>query len=536
MRKNLFFLATALVSSLFMAGCSDEEAQGENLQNEKVYFLMSPRSLTRTSTGEDYETTFVTGDAVGIFAYERMNDGSEGKMVVSNTKYTLGTDGTWQAAEGQTPVYADAKRSINYYAYYPYSEQATDPEAINLTVMSDQSAGDAANYNISDALAAQNKTTGKGAKVVKLSFKHIFSLVQVNIDGMAATKDATVTLQNIHSSATLNVKSGEAKTKATEPKSEVKMYALPGNQHEDAVRYAYRAVVPAQSVKSGDVLLTVVSNAKTFQVKYSSDVPYETAKLRVINAQLGESGKFNLSIPQSDVTIEKWGVSDAIEGSGTVEETSPVSPEEPPTPPTPPTPPSTVTSFSPEFTSETAFQSAGIFTKQKITGDTEFWFHRENVTPATTVSIVSEAEGAAIQLQTEAVRGSWNNSNIGYHCTKLFEKASYTLSFKVKSSIADGIVGVGVSAAGDDKFFQMRKPDWSDWNRTVTTYNKIGEAWTEKKVNLDFTQALNEGKSSGVTAYNATTDEDVKGINIYFYNYAANNKLFIKDVKIEKKQ
>lgn len=66
MRKNLFFWAIALTSSLFIAGCSDEEAQGESAQNEKVYFLMSPRSLTRTSTGEDYETKFVTGDAVGI--------------------------------------------------------------------------------------------------------------------------------------------------------------------------------------------------------------------------------------------------------------------------------------------------------------------------------------------------------------------------------------------------------------------------------------------------------------------------------------
>lgn len=530
MRKNLFFWAIALTSSLFIAGCSDEEAQGESAQNEKVYFLMSPRSLTRTSTGEDYETKFVTGDAVGIFAYERMSDGSEGKMVVSNTKYTLGTDGTWQAAEGHMPVYADAKRSINYYAYYPYSEQATNPEAINLTVISDQSAGDAANYNISDALAAQNTTTGKGAKVVKLAFKHIFSLVQVNIDGMDATKDAAITLQNIHSSATLNVKSGETTTNTTEPKSEVKMYALPSNQHEDTVRYAYRAVVPAQTIKKGDVLLTVASNGKTFQLKYSADVPYEFAKLRVINAQLGESGKSNLDIPQSDVTIEKWGVSDAVEGEGTVEETSSVNPEEPPTPP------ETVTSFSPEFTLETAFQSAGIFTKQKITGDTEFWFHRENVTPATTVSIVSEAEGPAIQLQTEGVKGSWNNSNIGYHCTKLFERAFYTLSFKVKSSIAEGIVGLGVSAAGDDKFFQMCKPDWNDWNRTVTTYGSIGGNWIEKKVNLNFTQALNEGKSSGVTEYNTTTDEDVKGINIYFYNYALNNQLFIKDIKIEKKQ
>lgn len=50
MRKNLFFWAIALTSSLFIAGCSDEEAQGESAQNEKVYFLMSPRSLTRTST------------------------------------------------------------------------------------------------------------------------------------------------------------------------------------------------------------------------------------------------------------------------------------------------------------------------------------------------------------------------------------------------------------------------------------------------------------------------------------------------------
>jgi len=77
----------------------------------------------------------------------------------------------------------------------------------------------------------------------------------------------------------------------------------------------------------------------------------------------------------------------------------------------------------------------------------------------------------------------------------------------------------------------------TDWLRNVTTLNCTSTVGT-KSFYVDFANASNEGKSSKLTAYTPTTDEDVAtGIFVTLYNYTKNtveNSITIESVKIEK--
>lgn len=319
MKRSMKYLAMLLTAGLFMTGCSnEEESEAPAGKGKPVKFEMGMAS-TRTSTGTDYVTTFVEGDAVGIFAYERQGDGSDGAAaVVTNAKYVLGTDNIW-AATGEG-IYSEAGKSFNYYAYYPYQEGNFDPASIQTTVKLDQSTAAAADYNISDALTANNKTAGVGETNVTLSFIHAFALVQVNLGGDLATKEAVITMQNVFPTAALNAKMGTAGA-ASGVAGTIKMYGVPAiNDVADAKKFAFRAIVPAQAVAANESLLEIATSGKTYRFTYSAEVTYEASKLRVMNVAVGASSQNTITIPAASVTIDKWGTSDEIPGTGGTEE------------------------------------------------------------------------------------------------------------------------------------------------------------------------------------------------------------------------
>lgn len=519
MKRRFKYFAMAAVALLAMSGCNNETDEQLPATKGKAVSFQMGLATTRTTTGTDHVTTFVKGDAVGIFAYERNTDGSEGALAVTNAKYVLNEAGTsWEAADPNNTAYADTKKAYNYYAYYPYQVGATNPSSVAMTVKSDQSTAAAADYNASDALTARNKTVAMSSTNVALQFTHAFALVQVNLEGAMADKDATVTMQNLFPGAALNLQHADgalAAGSANGTQGNIKMYSLTEvNQVADADRFLFRAIVPAQSVAANAALLEIQSKGKTYRFTYDTAVEYVAGKSRVMNVALGEtSAKTTITIPASDMNIDIWGTTEGGTGTGSAEEAA-------------------ATSVIPEIKAGIDFATKGIWSTDKVTDAKSYWFHRENTTAVTAVAI-DETDGPALALTG---KGSWNNSCIGYRFYGKLEQATYKVTMTMKSSIAGGVVGITVSGSNDDKMFKMLDEKLVDWTRNVTTFGSLNATWLTKTFYIDTTSASTEGKASGLTSLAPTTDVDVNGgINIMLYNYTTGaSTVYIKDLKVEK--
>ena len=263
MKKSFGLFTLALIGSLSFSGCSNElDTQQGNNNTREVKFVTGIESLSRTSMEETSTSTFFTAqDAIGVFAY----DGD--KAVASNIKYVY--DGVkWTSDNAIT---AQDGVQYKYVAYYPYREGVADPDAISVTVNADQTNGISAD----DFLTAMNNTSAAGAETVSLQFGHAFSLVQVaiNLTEESPSKAAvtSVSVEGIQPTATVNAATGEVSGLSGDATS-IKMEKANGKE-------LFRAVVPAQTLKSGSKILTVTdANGINYDVRYSKEISYKQGK------------------------------------------------------------------------------------------------------------------------------------------------------------------------------------------------------------------------------------------------------------------
>lgn len=529
--KHLMMAAAAL---LFTTACSNENDEGAapSKQGKLVQFEMTLSGVnSRTVTGTDASrtTTWVEGDAVGIFALKR----GDATLVATNAKYVL-TGDKWVAAAG-SEIYAEGGQAYDYYAYYPYTGGVTDPNAVSIAVKADQSQAGGADYGLSDVMASQNTTVAADAANIPLVFKHLFAMIEVKVTGDLVTKKPTsVVLKGVKLGSTLNLmgETPTAVTNTTDAATDVTMYYLTKTENDAAVPFSYRAVVPAQTIALGTPLVAINSvneGNKNYEFQYSKDVTYEAGKYRQINVNIG-TPKPSIEIPKGDMTIDPWGDSEPIGGGGS-EVVVPV------------------TSITPPITMGMAFKEMEAWASNTlISGNTDFWFHREKNPLATTTTLtVVEDEGVPVIKATNgASQGSWNNDSFGFHSTALFERGvrneatgvgqRYVLSLKIKSSIVGGAV-VGVKTAGDDMTFQCVTSAGADWARTLAfTTVKVANVWETFSIDINFAQKNVDTKSANIlpASWEATVDADVKGVNIYIYHNTKDCTLLIKDITLTK--
>ncbi len=133
---NIFLLMAA---GIFITSCSQENSENPERENKQYLSLsVSPEQwsgegLTRatysgfseSSGNKTFQTTFQSGDAIGIFACDKT-----GKVAIANRKYTY-NGSTWNAEE---PIeYITGLGSYSFFAYYPWQETLTAAPAINAT-------------------------------------------------------------------------------------------------------------------------------------------------------------------------------------------------------------------------------------------------------------------------------------------------------------------------------------------------------------------------------------------------------------------
>lgn len=299
---------------------------------------------------------------------------------------------------------------------------------------------------------------------------------------------------------------------------------MPANQNAGATQFAYRAIVPAQTVATGQSLLEITSGGKTYKFTYSADVKYDAAKVRVMNVTLGESGQNTITIPASDTTIDNWGNSEAGTGTGTVEEVIAST---------------TLLDLSSEIKEGMPITSKGNWSSAKLADKQDYWFSRTSET--TTVTF--DAAEIAIKAANTTARGAWGTTSFGYHCgTKTFERATYKLTFTVKSTIVgNGVVAVGVRTSNDKKGFRISNLYAGKRNMASINFTQaeVTTGWKNFTMEVDLTQASEPTSLSDQSAFDTTTAEEVQGITILFFNNLQNAAsaydTYIKDIVFQKK-
>ena len=229
---NSLFPWLAVTTLLSLQGCENEEGTAIH-SRDTVSFEIDAGGARAT------ETTFETGDAIGVYAAVRMS--SAPATLKTSGNYADNKRFVWNGsqfvADGDANEIA-AGYETDYYAYYPYREDMGNPLDYDFSIQGDQREG----ITLSDFMYAANRS-GTTDKVITLAFSHRLSRLQVTYTPEAGEALSGVTIQR----ANINLGTGTANTLGAT--SDIRMYNDGGT---------FTAVIPAQDRDADGTFLTLL--------------------------------------------------------------------------------------------------------------------------------------------------------------------------------------------------------------------------------------------------------------------------------------
>ena len=233
---NSLFPWLAMTTLLSLQGCENEEGTAIH-SRDTVSFEIDAGGARAT------ETTFETGDAIGVYAAVRMS--SAPATLKTSGNYADNKRFVWNGsqfvADGDANEIA-AGYETDYYAYYPYREDMGNPLDYNFSIQEDQREG----ITLSDFMYAANRS-GTTDKVITLAFSHRLSRLQVTYTPEAGEALSGVTIQRAKATANINLGTGTANTLGAT--SDIRMYNDGGT---------FTAVIPAQDRDADGTFLTLL--------------------------------------------------------------------------------------------------------------------------------------------------------------------------------------------------------------------------------------------------------------------------------------
>ena len=233
---NSLFPWLAVTTLLSLQGCENEEGTAIH-SRDTVSFEIDAGGARAT------ETTFETGDAIGVYAAVRMS--SAPATLKTSGNYADNKRFVWNGsqfvADGDANEIA-AGYETDYYAYYPYREDMGNPLDYDFSIQGDQREG----ITLSDFMYAANRS-GTTDKVITLAFSHRLSRLQVTYTPEAGEALSGVTIQRAKTTANINLGTGTANTLGAT--SDIRMYNDGGT---------FTAVIPAQARDADGTFLTLL--------------------------------------------------------------------------------------------------------------------------------------------------------------------------------------------------------------------------------------------------------------------------------------
>lgn len=511
--KNKLLL-TLLTATCLFSSCTKENEVNmpqDKSEGNKVTFFVNTAPVTRTTVNTTNNSTqFVENDKIGIFEI------STSITDANNYEYKVLSDGTLEAVDASKTLYYpnDANEEINFYAYYPFNQDATATDKVEFTVANDQSSETL--YNANDFMAAT--TSGKKTNFtdgVSLTFSHKLALVQLTLIGDDASKVTAVTLNNCKPTSTWTFVTDAVTTSGTA--QDIKMWKITADAN------TYWALVPAQTITTGTILFTMTVGETTYTYKPSaSDIVFTANKIKKFNIQLGTNG--NTIAVSTDIDATGWDDTEApVTDNGEVVVPEPVN---------------LVQGGDMEGLSTIAAVTnlAGALNASTWTYATNI-----NVTEGIAEVVDDNVQGKALKMNFSKKTGqetnpTWYNKTIcGYAANGTANK--YQLSFKAKSDAnAQGtpqLIVFLINPTGGNNFFIVENGE-NYQSSMIQSVNK--GTWTEYQMTFDLSKTTTASGTGTVTA-NKITDATDALRSAFCIGFAANTEgvdFYIDDVSLIK--
>lgn len=334
--KKLLLLAA--LPAMMLASCTREDFAGEpgngpDTADGQIRFQIgfapqdgadyaagndnsSGAPATRVATDTRFKSTWEDGDAIGIFAVSHGAQLAEAGNPIHNVRLTYSkADNAW-SGPAYWPLASAGISALDFYAYHPYDDNGGSPATLNPTAIAfnvapDQSApADAAGANTPSGFARSHllmaKAAGNGDKgfargeTVSLSFRHALAMVQVSVAGsMLGDYDPAllrVRLNGCAAATVLDLAAGQANAPAAggATAAPITMYPCPNDGGAPGT-FAYRALVPAQTVAAGTAL---------FRFEHGGSTLLTSRQLTdALTLKAGETEMFDISFPFTSVTV-----------------------------------------------------------------------------------------------------------------------------------------------------------------------------------------------------------------------------------------
>lgn len=282
MKTSNYLMAAILLSASFFASCEEGES---GKQTSKSALSIVANVETRA-----IKTDFVSGDELGLFLLNTEGNAYDNSGNCSNNKATFTT--SWAL---EKEVFLTDKIG-KVYAYYPYSEQTTDPCQIPVTSSSQV-----------DYLYSIPATVDEVSSAATLHMKHALSLVKFVIkkDGYTGEGHITeVNLKGIGLSGTMNAMTGNVTTLTTGNEKYQGSFYL-----DESTPLAIGIIAFPQSVS--ETTATMVIDGVNYSHKLvSSD--WEEGKETTYTLKIDPASQSLISI--GTATIDSWGSGGSYEG------------------------------------------------------------------------------------------------------------------------------------------------------------------------------------------------------------------------------
>lgn len=256
-------------------GCGHSlDYESEDITKE-VNFMISSSSYTRSG-----KEIFAVGDSIGIYTVKRVDDEvvaipSKTGNQVHNVKWVKTKDGWRPASPSDKVIWSSDNTPLDFYAYYPYSREASDPTAINLAVKREQVME--SDIRESDVLWATN-VRGLKEGDVELQFKHLFSLIEVKLesDNILSMSSVKVMANEVTTNVSFNLGTGEQIPLVT---GKVTLCDI------DPEQMLYQAVLPSQRLQEGLSFLHCEWDESIY-IYHSPEIELEPACLQKFEIKL----------------------------------------------------------------------------------------------------------------------------------------------------------------------------------------------------------------------------------------------------------
>ena len=279
---RLFGIFLVTLGFIGSSACTAEDAN-TSISKQEVSFTVDTEQTTRaTQSG-----TFEKGDAIGVFAFVRTNNTDKATLAgnyATNKKWVWNGSAFIPENEGDKIYYTGSKK-LDFYTYYPYSEQNYNPK--ELTFSTEQNQSNQLAYQASDFLTAISNS-GYNNEAVPLDFKHRLSTVQLKVKGIKTI--AGVFVNNIFPKVIYNFESNSSSPTGTKHTASMLLTEKGGNYS------TYVGCIPTQTIAVGTHLFTV-KHTEGADIRIQADsAPLEEGKITAYNIGLTQIITINQTV------------------------------------------------------------------------------------------------------------------------------------------------------------------------------------------------------------------------------------------------